>query len=193
MNNQAIVQRDLQVLWHPCSQMKDHDPKVNAVDAMPLIPIKSGQGVWLEDFEGKRYLDAISSWWVNIFGHANPVINQAIKQQLDTLEHVILGGFTHEAALTLAEKLVEITPAGLDKCFYADNGSSAVEVALKMSFHYWRNCGKSQKKQIHHIGKQLPRRNAWRAGCWKCSLIQGNLCAVADECHHCTWPRLLLS
>ena len=148
MNNQAIVERDLRVLWHPCSQMKDHDPKVNPVDAMPLIPIKSGQGVWLEDFEGKRYLDAISSWWVNIFGHANPVINQAIKQQLDTLEHVILGGFTHEAALTLAEKLVEITPTGLDKCFYADNGSSAVEVALKMSFHYWRNCGKSKKNKF---------------------------------------------
>jgi adenosylmethionine-8-amino-7-oxononanoate aminotransferase len=121
--------------------MKDHE-------SVPLIPIKSGQGVWLEDFEGKRYLDAISSWWVNIFGHANPVINQAVKQQLDTLEHVILGGFTHEAAVTLAEKLVEITPPGLDKCFYADNGSSAVEVALKMSFHYWRNIGKTQKNQF---------------------------------------------
>jgi adenosylmethionine-8-amino-7-oxononanoate aminotransferase len=136
-----MVQRDLEVLWHPCSQMKDHE-------SVPLIPIKSGQGVWLEDFEGKRYLDAISSWWVNIFGHANPVINQAVKQQLDTLEHVILGGFTHEAAVTLAEKLVEITPPGLDKCFYADNGSSAVEVALKMSFHYWRNIGKTQKNQF---------------------------------------------
>lgn len=136
-----MVQRDLKVLWHPCSQMKDHE-------SVPLIPIKSGQGVWLEDFEGKRYLDAISSWWVNIFGHANPVINQAVKQQLDTLEHVILGGFTHEAAVTLAEKLVEITPPGLDKCFYADNGSSAVEVALKMSFHYWRNLGKTQKNQF---------------------------------------------
>ncbi len=141
MNNQTMVQRDLKVLWHPCSQMKDHE-------SVPLIPIKSGQGVWLEDFEGKRYLDAISSWWVNIFGHANPVINQAVKQQLDTLEHVILGGFTHEAAVTLAEKLVEITPPGLDKCFYADNGSSAVEVALKMSFHYWRNLGKTQKNQF---------------------------------------------
>ena len=141
MNNQRIVERDLAVLWHPCSQMKDHE-------SVPLIPIKSGQGVWLEDFEGKRYLDAISSWWVNIFGHANPVINQAVKQQLDTLEHVILGGFTHEAAVTLAEKLVEITPPGLDKCFYADNGSSAVEVALKMSFHYWRNVGKTQKTQF---------------------------------------------
>ncbi|MDI1291903.1 MAG: adenosylmethionine--8-amino-7-oxononanoate transaminase [Methylobacter sp.] len=141
MNNQTMVQRDLKVLWHPCSQMKDHE-------SVPLIPIKSGQGVWLEDFEGKRYLDAISSWWVNIFGHANPVINQAVKQQLDTLEHVILGGFTHEAAVTLAEKLVEITPPGLDKCFYADNGSSAVEIALKMSFHYWRNLGKTQKTQF---------------------------------------------
>ena len=141
MNNKTMVQRDLEVLWHPCSQMKDHE-------SVPLIPIKSGQGVWLEDFEGKRYLDAISSWWVNIFGHANQVINQAVKQQLDTLEHVILGGFTHEAAVTLAEKLVEITPPGLDKCFYADNGSSAVEVALKMSFHYWRNIGKTQKNQF---------------------------------------------
>lgn len=148
MNNQTMVQRDLQVLWHPCSQMKDHDPNGNLADVMPLIPIKSGQGVWLEDFEGKRYLDAISSWWVTIFGHTNPVINQAVKQQLDTLEHVILGGFTHEAALTLAEKLVEITPPGLDKCFYADNGSSAVEVALKMSFHYWRNRGKTQKNRF---------------------------------------------
>ena len=141
MNNQRIVERDLKVLWHPCSQMKDHE-------SVPLIPIKSGQGVCIEDFEGNRYLDAISSWWVNIFGHANPVINQAVKQQLDTLEHVILGGFTHEAAVTLAEKLVEITPPGLDKCFYADNGSSAVEVALKMSFHYWRNIGKTQKNQF---------------------------------------------
>jgi adenosylmethionine-8-amino-7-oxononanoate aminotransferase len=148
MNNQTMVQRDLKVLWHPCSQMKDHDPKGGGGESVPLIPIKSGQGVWLEDFEGKRYLDAISSWWVNIFGHANPVINQAVKQQLDTLEHVILGGFTHEAAVILAEKLVEITPPGLDKCFYADNGSSAVEVALKMSFHYWRNLGKTQKTRF---------------------------------------------
>lgn len=142
MNNQSLVQRDLAVLWHPCSQMKDHE-----VD-MPLIPIKSARGVWLEDFDGNRYLDAISSWWVNLFGHANPMINQAIKDQLDTLEHVILGGFTHEAALTLAEKLVAITPPGLDKCFYADNGSSAIEIALKMSFHYWRNLGKIQKTKF---------------------------------------------
>ncbi|WP_442923349.1 adenosylmethionine--8-amino-7-oxononanoate transaminase [Methylomonas sp. LL1] len=121
--------------------MKDHEQ-------LPLIPIRSGRGVWLEDFDGKRYLDAISSWWVNLFGHCNPVINQAIKAQLDTLEHVILAGFSHEAAVELAEKLVEITPPDLNKCFYADNGSSAIEIALKMSFHYWRNLGQSQKNQF---------------------------------------------
>lgn len=140
-NNQHIARRDLAVLWHPCTQMKDHEQ-------LPLIPIKSGQGVWLEDFDGNRYLDAISSWWVNLFGHCNPAINRALTQQLDTLEHVILGGFTHEAAVALAEKLVEITPAGLDKVFYADNGSSAIEIALKMSFHYWRNLGQSQKTKF---------------------------------------------
>lgn len=144
MNNQniSLFQRDLAVLWHPCSQMKDHH------DGLPLIPIKSGRGVWLEDFNGKRYLDAISSWWVNLFGHANPTINQAIKDQLDSLEHVIFGGFTHQPAVELAEKLVELTPEGLNKCFYADNGSSAVEVALKMSFHYWRNLGKTKKTKF---------------------------------------------
>jgi adenosylmethionine-8-amino-7-oxononanoate aminotransferase len=121
--------------------MKDHE-------TLPIIPIKKGSGVWLEDFEGNRYLDAISSWWVNLFGHSNPAINDAIKEQLDTLEHVILAGFTHEAAVSLAEKLVEITPRGLNRCFYADNGSSAVEVALKMSFHYWRNLGQTQKTKF---------------------------------------------
>ena len=125
MNNQQWVERDLKVLWHPCSQMKDY-----AEAGLPLIPIKSGQGVWLEDFEGKRYLDAISSWWVNLFGHSNPRINAAVREQLECLEHVILGGFSHQPAIELAERLVALTPAGLDKCFYADNGSSAVEIAL---------------------------------------------------------------
>lgn len=134
MRNQDLVNRDLAVLWHPCTQMKDHEQ-------LPLIPVRRGEGAWLEDFEGKRYLDIVSSWWVNLFGHANPRINAAVKQQLDTLEHVILAGFTHEPALTLAERLVAITPEGLDRCFYSDNGSTAVEVALKMSFHYWRNRG----------------------------------------------------
>jgi adenosylmethionine-8-amino-7-oxononanoate aminotransferase len=141
MNNQTFIQRDAQVLWHPCTQMKDHE-------TLPIVPIKSGKGVWLEDFDGNRYLDAISSWWVNLFGHANPTINQALKEQLDTLEHVILSGMSHEAAITLAEKLVEITPANLSKVFYADSGSAAIEVALKMSFHYWQNRGQKQKTKF---------------------------------------------
>ncbi len=139
--NNQWSERDLNVLWHPCTQMKDHE-------RLPIIPIKSGKGVWLEDFEGNRYIDAISSWWVNLFGHCNSDINTALKQQLETLEHVILAGFSHQAAIELAERLVGITPDGLQRVFYADNGSSAVEVALKMSFHAWRNQGKLEKKRF---------------------------------------------
>ncbi len=141
MNNRDWMQRDLSVLWHPCTQMKDHE-------SLPVIPIKRGEGVWLEDFDGNRYIDAISSWWVNIFGHANPRINEAVKEQLDTLEHVILAGFSHAPVVELSERLVKITPEGLNHCFYADNGSSGVEVALKMSFHYWRNLGKTKKTKF---------------------------------------------
>jgi adenosylmethionine-8-amino-7-oxononanoate aminotransferase len=121
--------------------MKDHEQ-------LPMIPIRLGEGVWLEDFEGKRYIDAISSWWVNLFGHSNPRINAAICKQLGRLEHVILAGFTHEPVIALSEQLVALAPAGLTRCFYADNGSSAVEVALKMSFHYWRNVGRTQKRRF---------------------------------------------
>lgn len=135
--NAKMMQRDLEVIWHPCTQMKDHE-------TLPLIPIKSGKGVYLYDFEGNRYIDAVSSWWVNIFGHANETINNKIKAQLDTLEHVLLAGFTHEPAIELAHKLVNMTPKGLEKVFYVDNGSSAVEAALKMSYHYHLNRGKSK-------------------------------------------------
>lgn len=143
--NQALMQRDLSVLWHPCTQMKDHEQ-------LPLIPIRRGDGVWLEDFDGNRYLDAVSSWWVNLFGHANPRINAAVHAQLDRLEHVILAGFSHEPAVALAEQLVAITPPGLSRVFYADNGSSGIEVALKMSFHYWHNVGKTKKTKFVTLG-----------------------------------------
>ena len=134
MKNIELKKRDLDVLWHPCTQMKDHE-------TLPLIPIKKAHGVYLEDFEGNRYIDAISSWWVNMFGHTNAYINEKIKEQLDTLEHVILAGFTHEQVVRLSERLVKLTPPNLDKCFYSDNGSSAVEVALKMSYHAHLNDG----------------------------------------------------
>jgi adenosylmethionine---8-amino-7-oxononanoate aminotransferase len=139
--NAEVVARDLACVWHPCTQMKDHE-------WLPLIPIRRGAGAWLEDFNGRHYLDAISSWWVNLFGHANPVIGSAVRRQLDSLEHVILAGFTHEPVVELSERLVSVTPDGLQRCFYADNGSSAVEVALKMSFHYWLNRGEAGRRRF---------------------------------------------
>jgi len=137
MKNHEIMEKDLKYNWHPCTQMKDHEN-------LPLIPIKKAYGVYLEDFEGNRYIDAISSWWVNIFGHKNEYINSKIKEQLENLEHTIFAGFTHEGAIKLSQRLCELT--GLDKVFYADNGSSAVEIALKMSFHYNLNKGKTKTK-----------------------------------------------
>ena len=145
MGNDALMQRDLEFLWHPCTQMKDHE-------TLPLIPIRRGEGIWLEDFDGKRYIDAISSWWVNLFGHSNPRINAAVTAQLEQLEHVLLAGFSHEPAIRLAEQLVAITPPGLARCFFADNGSSAVEVSLKMSFHYWQNQGRKGKTRFIALG-----------------------------------------
>ena len=139
--NSAYVARDLAHVWHPCTQMKDHEQ-------LPPIPIRCGRGAWLEDYSGQRYLDAISSWWVNLFGHANARINAAVRAQLEQLEQVILAGFTHEPVIALSEALSAIAPAGLSRCFYADNGSSAVEVAVKMSFHYWRNVGRSAKRRF---------------------------------------------
>ncbi|MES2553766.1 MAG: adenosylmethionine--8-amino-7-oxononanoate transaminase [Pseudomonadota bacterium] len=136
MNNDDLLRRSLHAVWHPCTQMKSHE-------TLPLVPIQRGEGVWLYDMDGKRYLDGVSSWWVNLFGHNNPRIKDAIKAQLDQLEHVILAGFTHEPVVQLSEKLSALT--GLGHAFYASDGASAVEIALKMSFHYWRNTDTSSE------------------------------------------------
>jgi adenosylmethionine-8-amino-7-oxononanoate aminotransferase len=117
-------------------------------ETVPLIPVSRGKGAWLYDHEGRRYLDAISSWWVNLFGHANPRINAALKDQLDTLEHAMLAGFTHEPVIELSEKLSALTGHVLGHSFYASDGASAVEIALKMSFHSWRNNGKADKQEF---------------------------------------------
>jgi adenosylmethionine-8-amino-7-oxononanoate aminotransferase len=139
MTNSRLLARSLHSVWHPCTQMKQHE-------TFPLIPIQRGEGVWLYDADGQRYLDGISSWWVNLFGHNNPRIKDAIKSQLDQLEHVMLAGFTHEPVVALSEKLSELT--GLGHAFYASDGASATEIALKMSFHYWRNSGQPGKNQF---------------------------------------------
>jgi adenosylmethionine-8-amino-7-oxononanoate aminotransferase len=133
-----LLARSLSAVWHPCSQMKHYE-------RFPLIPIVRGQGVWLYDDQGNRYLDAVSSWWVNLFGHCNPRINAALQAQMNTLDHVMLAGFTHEPVVQLSERLRALAPVGLGHCFYGSDGASAIEIALKMSAHYWRNCGQPQK------------------------------------------------
>ncbi len=135
------VARSLRSVWHPCTQMQHHE-------TVPLIPVSHGKGAWLYDVQGKPYLDAISSWWVNLFGHANPRINAALKDQLDKLEHAMLAGFTHEPVVALSERLAALTGGVLGHCFYASDGASAVEIALKMSFHTWRNSGQGEKQEF---------------------------------------------
>ena len=137
----ALMQRSLASVWHPCTQMQHHE-------STPLIAVTRAQGAWLYDADGRRYLDAISSWWVNLFGHANPRINAALKDQLDRLEHAMLAGFTHEPVIALSEKLSALTNHALGHCFYASDGASAVEIALKMSVHAWRNAGHSDKQEF---------------------------------------------
>ncbi len=136
-----LVQKDLQHIWHPCSQMKDYEE-------LPPIIIDHAQGLYLYDIEGKRYADVVSSWWCNLLGHNNPRINNAIKNQLDKLEHVIFANFSHIPAITLCDSLSRLLPAGLTKFLFTDNGSSAIEAAMKMSFQYHYQTGQPQKTRF---------------------------------------------
>ncbi|HEY2977492.1 MAG TPA: aminotransferase class III-fold pyridoxal phosphate-dependent enzyme, partial [Burkholderiaceae bacterium] len=139
--NRAWQQRSLRHVWHPCTQMQ-------RATQVPPLPIARGDGPWLEDFEGRRYFDATSSWWVNLFGHGDARLKDALRDQLDRLPHVMLAGCTHAPAVELAERLRELTGGMLGHCFYASDGASAVEIALKMSFHYWRNIGHADKREF---------------------------------------------
>jgi len=139
--NTDWLARSRAAVWHPCTQMKVHE-------TLPLVPLARGEGAWLYDFDGRRYLDAVSSWWVNLFGHAHPRLTAAIADQAATLPHAMLAGFTHAPAVELAERLRALAPPGLGHAFYASDGASAVEVALKMSHHYWRNRGLPDKREF---------------------------------------------
>jgi adenosylmethionine-8-amino-7-oxononanoate aminotransferase len=139
--NHTWQQRSLRHVWHPCTQMQ-------RAERMPPLPIARGEGPWLEDYEGRRYFDATSSWWVNLFGHADSRLNTALKDQLDCLPHVMLAGCTHAPAVELAEHLSALTGGVLGHCFFASDGASAVEIALKMSFHSWRNRGRTTKREF---------------------------------------------
>ena len=181
MKNIDLITRDLKTLWHPCTQMKDHE-------RIPLVPIRRGEGVWLEDFEGNRYLDAISSWWVNLFGHTNPRINAAVKQQLDALEHVILAGFSHEPAVVLAERLVTLTPPALTRCFFTDNGSSAIEAALKMSYHFWLNTGRPKKTKFVSLSNSYHGETLGALAVGGVSLYKETYAPLLMECISVTSP-----
>jgi len=141
LNQATLVDRSLAAVWHPCTQMKHHE-------SFPLVAITKGKGAWLYDEQGNAFLDCISSWWTNLFGHSNPKINQAITQQLESIEHVMLAGFTHPPVVALSEKLAALTKGNLGHIFYASDGASAVEIALKMSHHYWQLNAKPQKKKF---------------------------------------------
>src|SRR5574344_2148980 len=132
MNN--LVEKDLKYIWHPCSQMKDYEE-------LPPIIIKRGKGIYLYDLDDKKYIDIVSSWWCNLLGHSHPKINEKIKAQLDKLEHVIFANFSHEGAIELTERLMDIVPKGLCKFNFSDNGSASVECALKMAFQYQYQSG----------------------------------------------------
>lgn len=135
------VARSLASVWHPCTQMQHHEQ-------LPMVALSHGKGAWLYDHKGQRYLDAISSWWVNLFGHANARINGALRDQLERLEHAMLAGFTHEPVVELSERLGSLTGHELGHAFYASDGASAVEIAMKMSFHAWRNSGLTAKQEF---------------------------------------------
>lgn len=139
-HNNTLSQRSLSAIWHPCTQMQ------RASRHLPPLPIVRGEGVWLTDADGNRYFDAISSWWVNLFGHSDAGLAAAIGTQAATLPHVMLAGCTHPPAVELAERLSALTEHTLGHTFFASDGASAVEIALKMSFHYWKNQGKPQKQ-----------------------------------------------
>ena len=144
MNNREMVRRSLAAVWHPCTQMKSHEH-------VPMLAVAGAKGPWLYDFEGNRYLDGVSSWWVNLFGHGHPQINAALREQLDALPHVMLAGATHAPAVELAERLAKIAPGELGHAFFASDGASATEIALKMAFHYWANRGQPEKRRFVHL------------------------------------------
>ncbi len=136
--------KDQEFIWHPCTQMKDHESD-------PPLLVDNAQGVYLYDREGNSYIDCISSWWVNLFGHNHPQINQAIKNQLEKMAHVMFAGVTHQPAIDLAGKLVQLSSPNLQKVFFSDNGSTSVEIALKLSLQYWRQTGRPQKTKFVYL------------------------------------------
>lgn len=177
-------------IWHPCTQMKDHEK-------YPIIKIERGEGIYLYDDKGNEYIDAVSSWWVNIFGHNNPRLKDAIKNQLDKLEHVIFAGLTHDPALELTDRLLKITPDNLTKVFYADIGSAAVESAMKLSYGYRKNNGITAKKRFIHLdhgyhGETLGALSVCGEELYTelyGDIMMNNIRVKGPDCYHCPYGK----
>jgi len=146
MTKDELIRLDRRHVWHPCTQEKDHE-------LLPPIPISKGEGVHLIDVDGRRYIDGVSSWWVNLFGHSHPRLNRALQEQAGRVAQHIFAGFTHEPAVELAQRLCQLAPGDLNKVFFADNGSAAVEIALKMSFQFWQQSGLPDKVRFVSISE----------------------------------------
>lgn len=179
--NDLLLKRSLAAVWHPCTQMKEHE-------RLPLVPVARGQGCWLYDYEGRRYLDAISSWWVNLFGHCHPRINAALAEQLECLEHVLAAGFTHEPVIELSERLARATGGALGHCFYASDGACAVEIALKMSYHCWRNLGRPEKRRFVGLAGSYHGETLGALAVSDVALFKENYAPLTFPAHHVTSP-----
>ena len=145
-NTTYLKQLDKKYVWHPFTQMKDWLANGNE----PLV-VTDAKGVYLYDSDGKKYIDGVSSLWVNVHGHRHPAIDRAIKTQLNKVSHSTFLGLSNQPAVELAKRLVAIAPKGLSKVFYSDNGSTAVEIALKMAYQYYQNIGQHQKRTLVHL------------------------------------------
>lgn len=190
MDKAELLRLDRTHVWHPCTQEKDHEQ-------LPPIPIERGEGVWLIDVEGRRYLDGVSSWWVNLFGHNHPRLNRAATTQLSRIAHHIFAGFTHEPAVELATRLCALAPGNLSRVFFADNGSSAVEVALKMSFQYWQQTGSPTKTRFLSISEAYHGETLGALSVGGCDLYRGiyrpilldGFRAPGPDCYRCPFGK----
>ncbi len=193
LNYKSISQlqkKDLEYIFHPCSQMKDYEK-------LPPMVIKKGKGVYLIDENGKRYMDCVSSWWVNLFGHCNERINKALNRQLESLEHTIFANFTHEPAIELGERLIEVVPKGLKKLIFSENGSSAVEIALKISFQYHQEKGNTKRKKFVSLKNAYHGETLGALGVTDVNLftelykplIKEALKVEGPDCYRCSWNK----
>lgn len=181
---------DMKYIFHPCSQMKDYEK-------LPPIVIKKAEGMYLEDENGKKYLDCVSSWWVNLFGHCNKRINKAIKEQIDKVEHVIFVNFSHEAVIELVQELVKVVPKGIEKFLFADNGSSSIEMALKLSFQYHQQTGNPKKRKFISLKNAYHGETVGALGVGDIdiftdtyrALIKEGLKAEGPDCYRCPYGK----